>query len=228
MTRADPSRPTRRRAVAPALALACALAAPALAFGNLDPGQRQLLAPLAGAGGFVQFVPRAGLRANAAHWLALPPDEQRALVARMRDWDALPAAERARRRAPFAAWQALTVTEQTRLRALAARVAALPEAERRVLRAGFDALPADERQDWWLGPRIGADFAGLRPLFAFLPEGERPALLEMLRGLSEQARTDLAELARRVPANQRAALRQALLATPPAGREAMIRERLGR
>ena len=50
----------------------------------------------------------------------------------------------------------------------------------------------------------------------------------MLRGLSEQARTDLAELARRVPANQRAALRQALLATPPAGREAMIRERLGR
>ena len=38
----------------------------------------------------------------------------------------------------------------------------------------------------------------------------------------------MAELARRVPANQRAALRQALLATPPAGREAMIRERLGR
>ena len=218
----------RDRRPAAAIVLSAALIAPAVAFSALDAGQRQLLAPLEDTWNELDEAIRAGLEANAAHWLALPPAEQRALVARMQAWDALPAADRARRRAPFAAWQALSPAEKATLRALAARVAALPEAERRVLRAGFDALPADERQDWWLGPGIGADFAGLRPLFAFLPEGERPAMLQMLRTLSPQARTELAELARRLPANGRDALRRELLAATPAGREPLIRERLGR
>ena len=53
-------------------------------------------------------------------------------------------------------------------------------------------------------------------------------MLRMLRALSPEARTGLAEVARRLPANGRDALRRELLAATPAGREALIRERLGR
>lgn len=222
------TRPDRRRRAALLVALSVAIAVPVSAFSALDPAQRQLLAPLEDAWPGLDAPTRARLESNAAHWQALPAAEQRALVARMQAWDALPAAERARRRSPFAAWQALTPAEKATLRTLATRVAALPEAERRVLRAGFDALPADERQDWWLGPVVGADFAGLRPLFAFLPEGERPAMLQLLRTLSPEARAGLADLARRMPANGRDALRRDLLAASPADREALIRDRLGR
>lgn len=211
--------------------LACALALatlPAAGFQGLDAGQRQLLAPLAGAWRGLDGPTRERLRANAAHWQGLPAGQQQALVQRMRAWDDMPAAQRARRRAPFAAWQALPRDEQAQLRLLAARVDALPEAERSVLRARFDALPSDERQDWWLGPRLGADFSGLRPLFAFVPEGERPAMLALLRGLSAEARADLKELARRLPASEREKLRRDLVAAAPAARAALISGRLGR
>lgn len=217
---------TEARRVVVALALALAVV-PAAAFQQLDARQRALLAPLEGAWSGLDDATRAGLRANAAHWSALPRDQQKALIARMQAWDASPAAQRARARAPFAAWQALPEPERAEIRALAERVATLPEAERQVLRAAFDALPADERQDWWLGPRIGADFAGLRPLFAFVPEAERPPLLSLLRTLSPQARANLAELAKRLPAEQREALRRELVAATPADREALIRDRLG-
>jgi hypothetical protein len=211
------------------LATALALAAlPVAGFQALDPGQRQLLAPLSGAWRGLDEPTRNRLRANAAHWQALPAEQQRALVQRMTAWDDLPAATRARRRAPFAAWEALPRDEQAQLRGLAARVAALPEAERRVLRAGFDALASDERQDWWLGPRLGDGFSGLRPLFAFVPEGERPAMLQVLHGLSPDARADLKELARRLPASEREKLRRDLIAAAPAEREALISRRLGR
>lgn len=210
------------------LSLALVLTAlPAAAFQSLDAGQQQLLAPLAGAWSELDDVTRAGLQANAAHWLQLKPPQRRELVQRMQEWDDLPAAQRARWRAPFAAWQALPADEQAQLRALAKQVAALPEAERRVLRANFDALPSEARQDWWLGPRLGADFAGLRPLFAFVPEDERPPLLALLRTLSPQARTDLATLAKRLPPGQRDSLRHELVAAPADRREALIRSRLG-
>jgi hypothetical protein len=217
---------TDGRHLVAALALALAVF-PAAAFQQLDGRQRELLAPLADAWSELDEPTRAGLRTNAAHWLGLTPDQQKALVARMHAWDASPASERARARAPFAAWQALPDDEKAQLRQLAKRVAALPEAERQVLRAAFDALPSDERQEWWLGPRLGADFAGLRPLFAFVPEGERPPLLALLRTLSPQARANLAELAKRLPADQREVLRRELVAATPADREALIRDRLG-
>jgi len=218
--------PTDARRLVAVLALALAVF-PAAAFQQLDSLQRELLSPLADAWADLDDATRAGLRANAAHWLALTPGQQQALIARMRAWDASPAEQRAHARAPFAAWQALPDDEKAQLRALASRVASLPEAERRVLRAAFDALPADERQEWWLGPRLGADFAGLRPLFAFVPEGERPPLLALLRTLSPQARANLGELAKRLPADQREALRRELVAATPADREALIRDRLG-
>ena len=146
----------------------------------------------------------------------------------MRAWDALPAAQRAQRRGPFAAWQSLSPDERERVRAAATRMAALSPEQQQALRDEFESLPPDVRQDWWLGPEIGPGFSQLRPLFAFVPEQDRPALLALLRALSPQARADLALLARRLPANERESLRRDLVAAPAAEREALIRARAGR
>ena len=114
------------------------------------------------------------------------------------------------------------------VRAVAARFAALSPEQQQALRAAFDQLPSDQRQDWWLGPEVGGGFAELRPLFAFVPEGERAALRALLRELTPATRADLAILARRLPASEREELRRTLVAAPPEAREALVRERLGR
>lgn len=194
-------------------------------FQQLPQGQRALLLPLAGAWPGLAPETRERLQANAAHWLSLDPAQHDALVATMRAWDALPAADRALRRGPFAAWESLSLDERERVRRAAAALAALAPQPRQALRDGFDQLPADQRQDWWLGPDVGPGFAQLRPLFAFVPEDERTSLLALLRGLSPKARADLAVLARRLPANQRESLRRDLMAAPAAEREALIHER---
>lgn len=201
--------------------------APAAAFQDMPSAERRLLAPLAAAWPGLDAETRQRLRANAQHWLALSPDAQRAMLQRMREWDGLPPAERARRRGAFAAWEALSQPDRERVRAAAARVAALSPDHAQALRAAFENLPSDQRQDWWLGPDIGADFAKLRPLFAFTPENERAGLLALLRALSPAARNDLAVLARRLPSSERERLREELLKAAPESRESLIRERLG-
>lgn len=203
-------------------------AATTAAFPELPQPQRALLAPLAGAWPGLEPDTRQRLQANAAHWLGLDAAQREALVATMRAWDALPAAQRAQRRGPFAAWQSLSPDERERVRAAATRMAALSPEQQQALRDEFESLPPDVRQDWWLGPEIGPGFAQLRPLFAFVPEQDRPALLALLRALSPQARADLALLARRLPANERESLRRDLVAAPAAEREALIRARAGR
>ncbi len=202
--------------------------APAFAFQTLIPAQRQLLAPLATAWPGLDPATRQRLQQNASHWLGLGPTQRAALAQRMHDWDALPAAERARRRGAFAAWQALPLAEREQVRVADARVRALVPTQAQALRDAFETLPSDQRQDWWLGPGIGAGFAQLRPLFAFVPESERMVLLEILRGLGPAARADLALLALRLPANERESLRRELVAAPAAERETLIRAWLQR
>lgn len=219
----------RAERLALALGLLGALAlAPAVAFQTLVPAQRQLLEPLASAWPGLDPATRMRLQQNASHWLGQGPEQRAALAQRMRDWDALPAAERARRRGAFAAWQALPLAEREQVRVADARVRALAPAQVQALRDAFEAQPSDQRQDWWLGPGIGAGFAQLRPLFAFVPESERLVLLEILRGLGPAARADLAMLALRLPANERESLRRELVAAPAAQREALIRQWLQR
>ena len=58
-------------------------------------------------------------------------------------------------------------------------------------REAFDALPAQAREPWWLGPALGEWFSPVQPLFAYVPEDQRPPLLAMLRALSPQARAVL-------------------------------------
>ncbi|WP_154659527.1 DUF3106 domain-containing protein [Arenimonas composti] len=207
---------------------AAAIAAAPAAFADLAETPRRLLAPLAEGWPRLEPATRARLIANAGHWQALDAAGRDALKTRMDAWDALPAPERAQRRAPFAAWLRLPPREQAQLRGIASRFRALPDAERQVLRAEFDALPAEARRDWWLGPTLGGDFAGLQPLVAFVADDDLGPVLAMLRGLPSPARRDLAEVSRRLSAGEREALRDELLAAPAENREALIRGRLGR
>jgi hypothetical protein len=145
---------------------------------------------------------------------------------RRRAWYAQSPAHRARRRTPFLAWAALDVGEQARVRAAQARFAALPAAQQQEARARFAALDADTQRVWWLGPALGQQLAPIALLFAFLPEDDRPALLDALRGLDPVARAELSLLAPRLEAGPRQALRKQLLALPPEARAALIHERL--
>lgn len=187
---------------------------------------RPLLGPLESTWPTLDEDTRHRLLANARHWQQLPNEQRDALRQRIKTWDALPATERARQRAALMAWLRLSADDQKRLRTTAERFAALPAAQQQALRAAFDALPADQRQDWWLGPGMGAGFAELRPLFAYVPEAERPDLINLLGDLSPRARKDLALLAWRLPAEAREQLRQDLLAQSADQRESWIREQL--
>jgi hypothetical protein len=139
-------------------------------------------------------------------------------VLRARRWDALPAKARAIQRGAWQAWRALEPAERLRLRATATRWGLLASEEQDVLRARFDALPADARHGWWLGPKMGRDWPRVAPLFAFVPEDQRAALLALLRSADAEDIDALERLAQITPPEARDALRIDLLRVPAAQR----------
>ena len=169
---------------------------------------------------------RASLARQARDWLGRTAPQREQLRAALVAWDKLPAPEHARQRTPFAAWERLDETDRAWVRLAAARVAGLPAAEQQSLRAQFAASPSDTQALWWLGPGLGQELAPFSSLFAYLPESERPALLQVLRGLEPDARADLGLLAPRLTEARRQALRRDLLAAPAEQRSQLIRERL--
>jgi len=166
---------------------------------------------------------QAALRARAEAWQALTPERRAALRAAYAEWLARPALERSALRAAHAEWRALEAGEQQALTALAADWRALPEADRQALAAAFAALPAAKREDWGLGPRLGRQLPGLRPLLAFVPADQQVALIEALEGLDDAQRAALAGRLARMGTAQRAALRAEVLAAEPAARDALLR-----
>jgi hypothetical protein len=166
---------------------------------------------------------QAALRARAEAWQALTPERRAALRAAYAEWLTRPALKRSALRATHAEWRALEAGEQQALTALAADWRALPEADRQALAAAFAALPAAEREDWGLGPRLGRQLPGLRPLLAFVPADQQVALIEALEGLDDAQRAALAERLARMGTAQRAALRAEVLAAEPAARDALLR-----
>jgi hypothetical protein len=166
---------------------------------------------------------QAALRARAEAWQALTPERRAALRAAYAEWLTRPALKRSALRAAHAEWRALEAGEQQALTALAADWRALPEADRQALAAAFAALPAAEREDWGLGPRLGRQLPGLRPLLAFVPADQQVALIEALEGLDDAQRAALAERLARMGTAQRAALRAEVLAAEPAARDALLR-----
>ena len=205
-------------------------AAPAAApedFAALSDRERHMLSTAAPLWPALSPEERAALRAHAIDWRDKPSPQRAALRARLQAWDAQAPAERARRRTGFLAWQSLTAAEQARVRAAQSHFAALPAAEQQAARTRFAALDADTQRVWGLGPALGQQLAPIALLFAFLPEADRPALLDALRGLDPVARAELSLLAPRLAAGPGQALRTQLLALPAEQRAAYIHARLG-
>lgn len=157
---------------------------------------------------------------------ALSPAQRTVLIERVAAWDALPDAERDRRREAWQAWKVLPEGERIRMREARAAYEALPPERRQALREQFDALDANLRRGWLLGPAIGADWPWLHALLSQAPTAEHDALLAALRSLSGQGRRDLAVLAQRTPPEERDALREALLAESTSSRDAWLRRRV--
>jgi hypothetical protein len=156
----------------------------------------------------------------------MTPVQRTALRARMNSWDALPATERSQRRAPFAAWQRLPAADQRRVRLSAAAFASLPVERQQALRAAFEQLPPEQQQVWWLGPSLAPDVIAVGGLFAFVPESDRAALLDVVRDLPPASRMQLAQLTVRMNAPQLAALRRDLIAATPEQRPELIEKAL--
>lgn len=197
-----------------------------LHFEALAAEDQALLASARSAWAELDGPTRASLLRQAQDWRSRTAAQREQLRAALVAWDRLPAPEHARRRTPFAAWERLDGTDRAWVRAAAARVAALPAAEQQSLRTQFAASPPDTQALWWLGPGLGQELAPFASLFAYLPESDRPTLLQVLRGLDPDARADLGLLAPRLTEARRQALRRDLLAAPPEQRSQLIRDRL--
>lgn len=199
-----------------------------------------IVAILIAGAGFAQSLPpaveqvAAGLPASERERLlqrharvsALAPAERNALQARVAAWDALPEEERRHQRDAWRAWQAIPAEERVRMRDARSRFDALPVEAQQALRARYDALDASVRRGWLLGPTLGLDWPRLHALFAQVPVDEQPVLLQVLRALSLQGRSDLAVLAQRTSPEERDALRRDLLALPAEARDAWLRSRV--
>lgn len=171
---------------------------------------------------------RARMQQRAEQWAGWDKRQRDAFAARAAAWDALPRAERITQREEYAAWRMLPVGERGQLRRAAQAWRALPPERQQALRQQFDALDESERRGWLLGPDLGAHYLELHPLLAQLPEAEHAPLLEVLRSLSPQQRSDVGVLVRRTPPQERAELRRELLSTATHNREQWIWQRLDR
>ncbi|WP_244292470.1 hypothetical protein [Xanthomonas hyacinthi] len=142
--------------------------------------------------------------------------------------DAPPALTPAQLRERQSAWDALDAAVQARLRQVASAFAGLPTEQQHTLRAQFAALDALERHGWLLGPELGSEYWALQPLFGYVPDAQRAALLGLLRTLPAEQRQHLALLSQRTPPQERAALRGELLAQGADTRAAWLRQRATR
>ncbi|WP_162350448.1 DUF3106 domain-containing protein [Pseudoxanthomonas gei] len=167
------------------------------------------------------------LKDREAALQAMTPEQRNRFGQALAAWNALPRGVREERRARFQAWLQLAPGDRARLRALAAEVETYPPERRQALRQQFDALDDVQRHGWRLGPVLGAQYAQLHPLLAYVPEAQRQPLLARLRGMDAQQRGELALLAQRTPPQDRQALRSELLATPAAAISNWLAHRLG-
>jgi len=213
------SRVGSRRATFGSVVLALALAAALLPASALPPELDQALSRLPADA-------QARLRDNGQRWDGWNEDQRRDFGRRAAQWGELSDAQRGERRERFQAWQALSADERAQLQAAAARYAALPPDQQRALREQFDALDRSERRGWLLGPALGADYPGLQPLLAQLPQAQHAALLSALRALTPAQRKDLAVLVQRTAPQDRERLRGGLLAVPAAQRGAWLQDAL--
>ena len=82
------------------------------------------------------------------------------------------------------------------------------------------------RHGWWLGPELGRQWPRVAPLFAFAPEPQRVALLDLLRAADTEDIDALERLAQITPPEERDALRSDLLRVPAAQRRTWMLEKV--
>lgn len=169
---------------------------------------------------------RAQLQQNAQAWRSWTASERTQFRQRATQWDALARQQRATRREAYLAWRQLESIDREQVQAARARYATLSPDAQQALRARFAAQDTSLRRGWLLGPRLGADYPGLRPLLMQVPAQQREPLLQALRAMSPAARADLAVLAQRTPPQERNALRRALLSTAATNREQWLRDKV--
>ncbi len=189
---------------------------------TLSPSQQGLLAPVQGAWPALDADSRAELIANAEAWSGDDLARRQALRAAYVAWLERPALERSALRAAYAEWTALDAGERAALTATAAAMAALPAERQQAQRAAFAALDAQTQRDWSLGPRLGAQLPGLRPLLAYVPAGDQTELIAAIEAMPPPARDALAARVATLNTAQRAALRGRVLAAPEAARAALL------
>ena len=195
----------------------------ALAWSALPAALRARLVEAEAAWPALTAVEQAALLRRAERWQVASAEQRRELLVAYADWLARPALERSALRARHAEWRALEVGEQQALETLAAAWRALPEVDRQALAGAFAGLPVAVREDWGLGPRLGRQLPGLRPLLAFVPADQQVALIDALADLDDAERAALAERIGRMGTAERAALRAAVLAAEPAARSGLLR-----
>ncbi len=200
----------------------------ALPWSTLPVDRQALLAPVRAAWPALDPASQAALLANADAWASYDASRRDALRVAYAAWLQRPAIERSALRTAHAEWLALDAGEREALIATAQALAALPVEAQQARRAAFAALDAQAQRDWAVGPRLGAQLPGLRPLLAFVPADEQAALIAALEALGEPTRVALAERVASMGAAQRAALRGKVLAAPEEARSALLAEAAAR
>lgn len=143
-------------------------------------------------------------------------------------WSAMTPQAKRELRARYAAWRVLPDTERQRIAHAAAALAAMPAAQRDNLRGQFMGMDQMHRDGWLLGPRLGALYAKLQPLLGYLPAEQREPMLALLHQLDAVQLEQLSLISQRTPPQERAALRDQLLALAPAQRGAWLQQRVTR
>lgn len=161
-------------------------------------------------------------------WAAMTQAERTAFEQRLEAWNRLPHDHAGAQRERYFALQALDGVDRALLRESGELFESLPDQVRRGLRERFAELTVTEQRGWLLGPRLGANYAELSSLLLQVSPEQRQPLLDVLRVMTPEERADLAVLAYRTPAQERDALRRALLETTHANRAAWLRLRLER
>ena len=168
---------------------------------------------------------------HAATPTALPgipsPPAASAAASASVSWPSLAAAQKRDLRSRYAAWQALPDSEKQRLRQAASALAAMPPTQRDALHARFAGMDKLHRDGWLLGAQLGTFYPRLQPLFGFVPDAERVAVIALLRGLDATQLEQLSLVSMRTPPQERDALRAQLLGLAPAQRDAWLREKVG-
>ncbi|MCZ8115148.1 DUF3106 domain-containing protein [Silanimonas sp.] len=193
-------------------------------WGTLPSDRQALLAPVEAAWPALDAASQAALLGNAEAWSGYDTARREALRTAYAAWVERPALERSALRGAYAEWMALDAGEREALAATAAALAALPAEGQKAQRAAFAALDAEAQRDWAVGPRLGAQLPGLRPLLAFVPAGEQAALIAALEALGDPARAALAARVAAMGTAERAALRGKVLAAPAEARPALLAE----